>query len=173
MPIAYIAVTACLLSALAWNAEAQLPDLPDVSDFERDLSEYQTYAWHPNQTVSTENIANHLRIINAIQEQMKERGFRLDTVNPEVRIQYRVDIRSRVQGTSSQQRSVWDDASATVKINFSTQKRAYFRVQIVEAETNFFLWQAEGDYPVGTPDRAEILIREAIEDLFEQFPASE
>ena len=163
------------LCALAATAETQLTRLPDVSDVRlaRDLSNYRTYAWNKSQTVLTENTANHVRIINAIQKQMKRHGYRIDTVRPEVRIQYRLQVRQRVQGTSTQKRSVWDDANAKVNINFSRVKEARFSVQFVEAESNFFLWQAEGIYPVGTPDRAEMLINEAVEDLFKQYPSKE
>lgn len=154
------------------SAESQLTRIPDVSQFKpsQELSDYRTYAWNKSQDVGTETMANHLRIINAIQEQMKERGFRLDTVNPELRIRYRLEMQERVQGTSTQQRSVWDNASSTVKIDFNRQTRAHFALQIVDAESNFLLWHVEGDYPIGTPDRSEILINEAIDDLFEQYP---
>ena len=174
MAIEVLTITLAWL-ALAASPEAQVAPLPNLSDFEldRDLSNYRTYAWNKSQTVSTESMANHLRIINAIQKQMKERGYRIDTVRPEVRIQYRLQVQQRVQGTSSQQRSVWDDANATVQIDFHRVQQAHFSVQIVEAESNFFLWQAEGNYPAGTPDRAEILINEAVADLFEQFPSKE
>ena len=151
----------------------QLTKLPDVSDFQpgHDLSSYRTYAWNKNQTVPTESMANHLRIINAIQEHMKSHGFRIDTVRPDVRIQYRLEIQQRVRGSSSQQRSVWDNANSTVQIDFSRVKEAHFSIQMVEAESNFFLWQADGVYPVATPDRAEIQIKEAVDKLFEQYPS--
>ena len=161
--------------ALATTAEPQLTKLPDVSDVrpERDLSKYRRYAWNKSQAVHTENMANHVRIINAIQKQMKRHGYRIDTVHPEVRIQYRLEVRERVQGTSTQQRSVWDDASSTVKIDFNRVKEAHFSVQFVEAEYNFFLWEAQGIYPAGTPDRAELLINRAAEDMFKQYPSKE
>ena len=161
--------------ALATTAEPQLTKLPDVSDVrpERDLSKYRRYAWNKSQAVHTENMANHVRIINAIQKQMKRHGYRIDTVHPEVRIQYRLEVREHVQGTSTQQRSVWDDASSTVQIDFNRVKEAHFSVQFVEAESNFFLWEAQGIYPAGTPDRAELLINRAVEDLFKQYPSKE
>jgi Spy/CpxP family protein refolding chaperone len=160
---------------LTATAETQLTQLPDVSDFRPslDLSNYQRYAWNRSQAVPTENMANHLRIINAIQAQMKELGYRIDTVNPEVRIRYRLELRERLQGTSTQTRSVWDDANSTVQIDFNRVKEAHFSIQFVEAESNFFLWQAEGTYPAGTPDRAAILIDRAVEDLFKQYPSKE
>ena len=163
------------LCALAATAEPQLTRLPDVRDFrpERDLSNYRRYAWNKSQAVPTENMANHLRIINAIQKQMKRHGYRIDTVHPEVRIQYRLVVRERVQTTSTQKRSVWDDASSTVQIDFNRVKEAHFSVQFVEAESNFFLWEAQGVYPAGTPDRAELLINKAIEDLFKHYPSKE
>lgn len=169
-----------LIMALAWcvlatTAETQLTRLPDVSDFRPslDLSNYRRYAWSRSQDVSTETMANHLRIINAIQAQMKELGYRIDTVNPEVRIRYRLELRERVQSTSTQKRSVWDDANSTVQVNFNRVKEAHFSIQFVEAESNFFLWEARGTYPVGTPDRAAILIDRAVEDLFKQYPSKE
>ena len=163
------------LCALAATAEPQSKKLPDLSDFrlERDLSNYQRYAWNKSQTVLTEKMANHLRIINAVQKQMKRHGYRIDTAHPEVRIQYRLEVRERVRSTSRQQRSVWDNASSTVQIDFDRVKEAHFSVQFVEAESNFFLWEARGIYPVGTPDRAEFLINKAIEDLFKQYPSKE
>jgi hypothetical protein len=170
---AFIVSTSILV--VGAHAESQLTRLPDVSSFrpDQDLSNYRTYAWNKNQTVPTENMANHLRFINAVQAEMKERGFRLDTVNPEVRIQYRLDLRERVQGTSSQERSVWDNANSIVKIDFSRQTNAHLSVQFVEAESNFLLWNAQGQYPVGTPDRAEMQINAAVADVFKQYPAKE
>jgi len=169
-----------LTIALAWLAlaapsDAQATPLPNISDFQldRDLSNYRTYAWNKSQTVLTENMANHLRIINAIQEQMKKHGYRIDTVRPEIRIQYRLELQQRIRGTSTQQRSVWDSANSVVSIDFNSVKQAHFSIQFVEAESNFFLWQTEGTYPVGTPDRSQILIDEAVEDLFETFPSKE
>lgn len=167
-----ITLTLCVL---ATTAETQLTRIPDVSDFRPalDLSNYRRYAWSKSQTVPTENMANHLRIINAIQAHMKQLGYRIDTVNPEVRIRYRLELREHVRGTSTQQRSVWDDANSTVQIDFNRVKEAHFSIQFVEAESNFFLWQAEGTYPAGTPDRAAILIDRAVEDLFKQYPSKE
>ena len=136
-----------------------------------DLANYNTYAWNKSQ-VPVENLANHLRIINAIQEQMKEHGFRIDTVNPEVRIRYELTLHERVEGTSSQNRSVWDNANSTVTIDFSREKRAEFGIDIMETETNFMLWQTKGNYPLGTPDRAPRQITEAVADLFSQFPVN-
>ncbi len=161
--------------ALAATAEPQLTKLPDVRDVrpERDLSNYRRYAWNKSQAVLTENMANHLRIINAIQKQMKRHGYRINTVHPEVRIRYRLEVRERIQSTSTQKRSVWDDASSTVQIDLNRVKEAHFSVQFVEAESNFFLWEAQGIHPVGTPDRAELLINKAVEDLFKQYPSKE
>ena len=174
MAIEVLTFTLAMLAITA-PPDPQLTRLPDIRDFQpdRDLSSYRTYAWNKNQAVQTANMANHLRIINAIQEQMKKRDYRIDTVRPEIRIQYRVQLQQRVRGTSTQQRSVWDDANQTVKIDVNTIKQAHFSLQFVDAESNFFLWQAEGTYPLGTPDRAEILINQAIEDLFKQFPSPE
>lgn len=162
-----VGVTFSLL-VVGWGA--QLRDLKDL-DLTRkpSLSNYSTYAWNKAQ-VPTQNLANHLRIINAVQDHMKERGFRIDTVHPEVRIRYRLTLHDRVAGSSSQQRSVWDNANSTVTIDFSREKRAELSLEVIETETNFMLWQSTGNYPLGTPDRAPRQITEAVADLFSQFP---
>ena len=172
--VGYCVLGVALSLLTATGAGPQLTQIPDLKNLDLtrkpDLSNYRTYAWNKNQ-VPVENLANHLRIINSIQAQMKELGFRLDTVRPEVRIQYRLTLHERVEGHSSQQRSVWDNANSTVTIDFSREKRAEFSVEFIEAETNFLLWQSKGNYPLGTPDRAEIQINDAVADLFSQYPA--
>lgn len=170
-----VRIMTLVLCVVATTAETQLTRLPDVSDFRPslDLASYRRYAWSRSQAVPTENMANHLRIINAIQAQMKKLGYRIDTVNPEIRIRYRLELRERVRSTSTQERSVWDDANSVVKIDFNRVKEAHFSIQLVEAESHFFLWQAEGTYPAGTPDRAAVLIDKAVEDLFKQYPSNE
>ena len=148
----------------------QLPQLPNLEELDlTDLSNYKTYAWNKKQ-VPLENMANHVRMINAIQKSLKEQGYRPDTVRPDVRIRYRVELVERVQGRASQQRSVWDDANASVKIDFSREKLAKLSIELVDAESNFLVWHATGTYLLDTPDKAEKQIYAAVTALFEQYP---
>ena len=169
----HVLAAGLLLWLVAPDAGAQQKKLPDLAklDLERapDLESYSTYAWNKSQ-VPVDNLANHLRLINAIQDQMKAHGFRIDTVKPEMRIRYRVQLTEKLKGRSSQKRSVWDDANATVSIDFSREKEATLGIELIDAETNFILWRAEGTYRLGTADRAPKQIEEAVLDLFSRFP---
>lgn len=165
-----LAATALLPSL----GESQVKQLPDPSKFERktDLSKYKTYHWSRDQ-VPAKNMANHIRIVNAIQDAMKERGYRIDTIDPDVRIRYHLTLKESVKGNAKQQRSVWDEANSTVQIDFSREKLAEFKVELVEAESRFVLWESKGNYLLGTPDRAEKQIHEAITDIFKRYPAKD
>jgi len=165
---------AIAISVLPVLAAAQLTKLPEPGEFKpkQDLSDYRTYAWNHDQ-VPAESLANHLRIINAIQAQMKENGYRIDTIRPQLRIRYRLEVTERVQGNPTQQRSVWDDANSTIQIDFSREKQAGLSIEILDAESSFLLWNAKGTYPLGTPDRAERQINDAVADVFKQYPAKD
>ena len=148
----------------------QLPQLPNLNELDlTDLSHYKTYAWNKKQ-VPLENLANHLRMINAVQKSLKDLGYRPDTVRPDVRIQYRVELVERVQGRATQQRSVWDNANSSVQIDFSREKLANVSLELVEAESNFLVWHAKGTFPLETADKAEKQIYAAVKALFEQYP---
>ncbi len=161
-------VLAILLQA---GSEPQTKKFDFNFDREIDLTDYSTYAWNKDQE-RVENLANHLRLINAIQAQMKEKGFRIDTIKPEARIRYRVERHSSVQGRSTQKRSLYDPSQVKVQIDLSKEKTVSLTLELVDAEGGFLLWQAKGTYPLGTPDRAERQINDAVEDLFSNYETS-
>ena len=151
---------------------AQTPRIGELDvklDRAVDLSLYRTYAWSKDQ-VPVANLANHLRLINAVQDHMKAKGFRIDTVNPDVLIRYRVEQRSEVQARSTQEPSVWDPSNLKVEIDLKREETISLTITIVEAETRFPLWEAKGTYRLGTADRAERQINSAVEDLFAKYP---
>lgn len=137
-----------------------------------DLSRYSTYNWSKDQ-VAVVNLANHIRLVTAIQKRMKEHGYRIDTVKPEVVIQYKADRHTGVSTQSSQKPSPWDPTDLKVQIELSREELVSLTITLVEADSGFLLWQAKGTYPLGTPDKAEKLINEAVEGLFSQYPKKE
>jgi hypothetical protein len=136
------------------------------------LSRYKTYAWNKNQ-VPVEKLANHLRLINAVQKEMKELGYRIDTIKPDVYVQYRAERRTEVQTRSTQKPSNWDPTDLRVQIDLGKEELVSLSIELVEAESHFLLWQAKGSYPLGTPDKAERLINGAVADLFSRYPRAE
>lgn len=166
------------VSMILFVLQTVASQLPSTGKFdvwvgtEHDLSGYSTFAWNKGQE-TVDNLANHLRLINAVQKEMKGLGYRIDTVKPEVLIQYRVERTTGVATRTTQQPSAWDPTDMKVKIDLSREEHVSLSLQIVEAESGFLLWQAKGTYPLGSPDRAERQINSAVSDLFAKYPREE
>jgi hypothetical protein len=163
-----------------WTAlsEGQSQPTRDLKSFDvtqsakPDLSRYSSYNWSKEQ-VAVVNLANHIRLVTAIQKQMKEHGFRIDTVKPDVVIQYKAERHTGVQTQSSQKPSPWDPTDLKVQVELSREEQVTLEITLVEEESGFLLWQAKGTYPLGTPDKAEKLINDAVDGLFSQYPDDE
>jgi len=160
----------------SWAAivEGQSKPAPDLKNFDMtqvktDLTRYSSYNWSKDQ-VAVVNLANHIRLINAIQKQMKEHGYRIDTVKPDAVIQYKAERHTGVHTESSQKPSTWDPTDLKVQVELSREEQVSLEILLVEAESGFLLWQAKGTYPLGTPDKAEKLINEAVAGLFSEYP---
>jgi Domain of unknown function (DUF4136) len=159
-------------AAVAGAQETSVPPIGKLDlPFQRkvDLYSYSTYAWNKGQ-VPVENLANHIRLINAVQKQMKELGYRLDTVKPDLLVQYRVELRTAVQTRSTQKPSTYDPTDLKVQINVNREEQVTLAIELVEAESNFLVWTEKDSYPLGTPDKSERLIYAAVADLFSRFP---
>ena len=141
-------------------------------DRSNDLSQYRTFGWNKEQK-PVENMANHLRLVNAIQKKMMSLGYRIDTRNPDVYVLYTVEQHTAVQTNSTQSPSVWDPTNLQVKIDVSREELVSLEIQLKDAESNFLVWDAKGTYPLGTPDRAERQINEAVDDIFSRYPTEE
>lgn len=166
-----LALALCSWIAVAEGQSKPAPDLKnfDMSQVKPDLSRYSSYNWSKEQ-VAVVNLANHIRLITAIQKQMKEHGYRIDTVKPDVLIQYKAERHTSVQTQSTQTPSTWDPTDMKVQVELSREEQVSLEILLVEAESGFLLWQAKGTYPLGTPDKAEKLINEAVEGLFAEYP---
>jgi hypothetical protein len=166
-----LALALCSWIAIAEGQSKPAADLKnfDMSQVKPDLSLYSSYNWSKDQ-VAVVNLANHIRLINAIQKQMKEHGYRIDTVKPDVVIQYKAERHTGVQAQSTQKPSTWDPTDLKVQVELSREEQVSLEILLVEAESGFLLWQAKGTYPLGTPDKAEKLINEAVKGLFSEYP---
>jgi len=167
---------ALALALCSWIAitEGQTKPAPDLKNFDMtqvkpDMSRYTTYNWSRDQ-VAVVNLANHIRLVNAVQKQMKEHGYRIDTVKPDVIIQYKADRHTGVHTESTQKASTWDPTDMKVQVELSREEQVSLEILLVDAESGFVLWQAKGTYPLGTPDKAEKLINEAVAGLFSEYP---
>ena len=141
-------------------------------DRQRDLSGYDSFAWNRAQEPA-EDLATHLRLINAIQDRMKKQGLRIDTIQPKTRIRYRYEVIRGVETQSDQQRSVWDPTDVRVKVNVRRQRRIRLQIELTEEGSGFLLWRAEGTYPMATPDRLPRQLQEVVAGLFDEWPDDE
>jgi hypothetical protein len=160
----------------AWFAASSAQSKPgadlknfDLSQMKPDLSRYSTYNWSKDQ-MAVVNLANHIRLVNAIQRQMKELGYRIDTVKPQTILQYKAERHTEVHTSSSQKPSTWDPTDMKVQVELNREEQVSLEILLVDAESGFLLWRAKGSYPLGTPDRAERLINEAVNGLFAEYP---
>ena len=169
-----LAFALCCWTAVAQEPRKPAPDLKnfDMSQVKPDLSRYSSYNWSKDQ-VAVVNLANHIRLVTAIQKQMKGLGYRIDTVRPDVLIQYKAERHTAVQSQSSQKPSTWDPTDLKVQIELTREEQVSLEILLIESDSGFLLWQAKGTYPLGTPDKAEKLINEAVQGLFSEYPKEE
>jgi len=163
-----------VFSALGGRAQVVStgPKVDAEYDRQGDFSRYGSYAWMPSQKPA-DNMANHIRFTRAISKEMEALGFRVDTVKPDVRVQYRVHTSSKVQADSSQKRSAFDSANLKTDFVFATGTRRHYGTLIVEmydANTNVLLWRATTTRELPTPDKAEKAINEVVKTVFTAYP---
>ncbi len=164
---------------LIWGASAQVistgPKVDVEYDRGKDFSDYKAYAWMPSQKPA-DNLANHVRFTRAIQKEMEDVGFRVDTVKPDVRIQYKVRTGSKVEATGNQRQSTFDQTNLQTDFVFASGSRQQYGTLILEmfdAATNTLLWRATTSQQLGTPDKAEKTINEVVRRAFTRYPTED
>jgi hypothetical protein len=169
-------VTALLLS---WGASAQVistgPKVDVEYDRGKDFSDYKSYAWMESQKPA-DNLANHVRFTRAIQREMEDAGFRVDTVKPDVRIQYKVRTGSKIQAAGNQRQSTFDQTNLQTDFVFASGSRQQYGTLVLEmfdTATNILLWRATTTEPLSTPDKAEKLINDVVRRAFTRYPTRE
>jgi hypothetical protein len=148
------------------------PKVDAEYDRDKDFSGYKAYEWMTSQKPA-DNMANHIRFTRAIQKELEDLGYRVDTKLPDVRILYKVGTSSKVEAASSQTRSAFDDANLVTDFVFATgSKRQYgtLTVELFDARTNVLIWRASTTQELGTPDKAQRIINSAVKRVFTKYP---
>lgn len=151
------------------------PQVEVEYDRGKDFSSFKAYEWMSSQKPA-DNMANHIRFTRAIQHELEEIGYRVDTKRPDVRVLYTVSTSSKVEAASSQTRSAFDDANLVTDFVFATgSKRQYgtLTVELFDARTNALVWRASVTQELGTPDKAQRTINEAVKRVFTKYPTKE
>jgi hypothetical protein len=165
---------AMLHTALGLEAQVvtQKPTVKVEYDRQRDFSLFTTYDWMKTQKPA-DNMANHVRITRAIQKELEALDLSPDVTKPGVRIQYRVETRKKIEAASTQKESVWDRTNLTTDFIFERQNLGTLTIEMFDAETNALVWRASTTQKLGTPDKAEKIINEAVKRLFTKYPKKE
>lgn len=162
-----------VLAIFAASVSAQIlsekPEARVEYDPRRDFSQYDTYSWMREQK-PLENLAEHVRVVRAIEREMKDLGFELDTVKPDARILFRLHVRDAVGARATQRPSVWDPANRRTDITLQRQREGTFTLEMFDGETNALIWKGEITQELGTPDKAEEQINEIVSRVFEKYP---
>jgi hypothetical protein len=147
-------------------------------DRNRDFSVFTTYDWMKSQKPAP-NMANHIRFTRAVQKEMDDLGFRIDTGKPSLRVLYRVSTRRRVEAAGSQQRATASDPTNTnITTGFvfgkgTSENIGTLIIELYDAETNMLVWKCTTTQAITTPDKAEKIINEAVERAFTKYPTKE
>jgi hypothetical protein len=177
MKVRTLGVVTTLL--FASGASAQVistgPKVDVEYDRGKDFTDYKSYAWMQSQKPA-DNLANHVRFTRAIQKEMEGVGFRVDTVKPDVRIQYHVRTGSKVQATGNQRQSTFDQTNLQTDFVFASGSRQQYGTLVMEmfdASTNVLLWRATTTEQLSTPDKAEKTINDVVKRAFTRYPTRE
>ncbi len=168
------------LMLLALGLRAQVistgPKVDVEYDRDKDFSEYGAYEWMSSQKPA-DNMANHIRFTRAIQKEMEDVGYRVDTKRPDVRVLYTVATSSKVRAAASQTRSTYYDPTDLVTdfVFASGSKKQYgtLTVELFDARTNTLVWRASTTQELGTPDKAQRIIDNAVKTVFSKYPTKE
>ncbi len=171
-----VAVTLLLfVSTVEAQIIKQEPAVHVQHDRTVDFSLIQSYDWSKAQKPA-DNMANHIRITTAIQKELEERGFEVDTVRPRARILYRVHTRTKVEATSSQRQTGIDPTDLRTDFMFSRggkTNQGTLTLEMQDGDTNAVIWRASITQPLGTPDQAEKIINQAVKRIFTKYPVKE
>jgi hypothetical protein len=167
-----------LICALGLEAQtiSQGPTVNAEYDRNRDFEVFTSYDWMKSQKPAP-SMANHIRFTRAIQKEMEDLGISIDTAKPSLRILYRVSTKRRVEAASSQKRETsFDPTNITTDFVFgkgSSQNIGTLIIELYDGATNALVWKGTTTQALGTPDKAEKIINEAVERVFTKYPTRE
>jgi len=138
-------------------------------DRERDFSRFRTYAWMKSQK-PLPNLANHIRLTNAVQKELKKLGFLPNTQSPDVYVLYSADNHAKVEFDSFLSRSKWDAASQVTNLELRRTEQRSLSVMLIDPETNGVIWYAQETHDSLTADKVEQEINDAAARVFGKYP---
>lgn len=146
-----------------------------------DLSRYKTYAWA--QPIPLGNPTVVRTIVNAIDQEMAAKGFKMVETEPDLRVAFWTATESDLHvnyGTSSNSTSSLSNSMPAGSQSWPVTKGTLV-VNLADAATKNSVWRASASQmldrgPTGNPDKdaktVEKPLRKAVAKMFKQFPRS-
>ncbi|MES3018865.1 MAG: DUF4136 domain-containing protein [Bacteroidota bacterium] len=165
-----------------------------------DFSKYQTFAWLPSKEtkvngVFDNNIAEE-SIVEAASQALNEKGFRLDSQQPDLLIKYTAVVNDKTRTTSNP--VYYRSPSYYVpRVAYSGGRRYFYyqyvnpfpvyvgsemrkenfeegsvMIDLIDRETSKVVWRGWGKGQINNPEKAISDIPKVIEKIFGKFPAS-
>lgn len=167
-----ISVALAIVIGAAGLVSAQLLKKTPIDVFldrETDFQALATYKWSDRQ-IPVKNRANHIRFVTAINREMESRRYKQDTVKPDMEILFELEVGKKLESNTTAGGTTWDPTNQRTNLAFDFYQEGTLSIIVFEADSYRRLWQATAQRRVGTPDRAEKEINEAVTALFKEFP---
>ncbi|WP_420386742.1 DUF4136 domain-containing protein [Roseivirga sp.] len=152
------------------------------SDYDKgsDFSKYKTYSWADdmekpgNQAPMFDNELNRKRVKEAIEAELRLKGFTATQTNPDLMVDFHISINESmeyyVHDYYPPRYSYWSRGDLRT---YTVQKGALI-IHFVDSDTQQLVWQGVGSkhLPQTVTDDAERMINEAVKAILANYPPS-
>ena len=160
-----------------------------IIDYDRavDFKTFKTYTILPKSDKSTEDVrlSSPLvdkRIVQAIKQNMSQKGFRLKNTSADIQVKFRIDVKQEITSDSSGVTMVFGTGSARSGIGIAysvpsgevrSQDKGVLTIDFISSKTGELVWRGSNSrriYDSGTPESSEKLINSIVKEIFEKYP---
>lgn len=171
----------CLLSFIAITSCSSTKVTTD-RDKSADLTSYRTYSFL-NLTDKGPGLSelNRQRIIDAINSEMKKKGYNEDASNPDILVNATAILNEKKQVNATTnyynygglyRPYFWGPSMATTSFNVSELKEGALVLDIVDAASKKLVWQSTGNREIDVPMKnADKIIPESVAKILSGFPS--
>ena len=143
-------------------------------DTAADFSRLKTYTWIESRSASEPTSLTLQRVHTAVDEALAARGYRIDSQAPDFLVASHISTSERTQvtdwGYTYAPRGAWYGSH---DIDVYTYQEGTLILDVVDAASRSLLWRGTASRmvdPDWTPEEREKIVREAVDELLQQFP---
>lgn len=147
-------------------------------DREFDFSTLSTWSWDPSGPGGEVSELGIRRIEGTIETVLRERGFRRDDDAPDFLVAWSVSRRDRIRATDwggyrGPYRDRWTGYSDVRTVDVVEYEEGTLVVDVVDPSSDRLVWRGTGSRALEgsmTPERADAIVRDAVESILAGFP---